>query len=277
MSCVRSWRTSSAALVLLMLAAAVHAAPPPVANAAVLQVGQVKLHRCTTSAPWCGTLERALDPSGVVPGKIAVYFEYYPHTGVAPAAAPWWRPKAARVSRPPSRARSYLGLFEPLRATHDVVIMDNRGTGRSGAVDCQPTAAMHCPRRPLAPAAACWGRPPRCTARRWPGTTSPPCSMRSAHGPVDLYGDSYGTYFCADLRRAAPGAGCARWCWMAPIPWMAADYAWYPAYAPAMRDKFNCACERSPECSQSPAVPWSTSRPALRRCASSPSRARAHR
>jgi hypothetical protein len=34
----------------------------------------------------------------------------------------------------------YLDLFGPLRDTRDVVLMDNRGTGQSGAINCHPAA-----------------------------------------------------------------------------------------------------------------------------------------
>ena len=50
-----------------------------------------------------------------------------------------------------SRAE-YLALFGPLRPRYDVLIMDNRGTGRSGAIDCKElqnaatlTATIDCP------------------------------------------------------------------------------------------------------------------------------------
>jgi pimeloyl-ACP methyl ester carboxylesterase len=64
---------------------------------------------------------------------------------------------------------------------------------------------------------------------------------------VDLYGDSYGTYFAQIFALRHPdrlhslvldGA----------YPLNGPDYAWYPHYAPAMRTKFNLACERAPAC-----------------------------
>lgn len=51
-----------------------------------LRAGRMTLERCQTAAPWCGRLERALDPTGTVPGSVPVYFEYWPHTGSGAAA-----------------------------------------------------------------------------------------------------------------------------------------------------------------------------------------------
>ena len=42
-----------------------------------------------------------------------------------------------RAIRRPESRDDYLALFEPLRKSRDVVLMDNRGTGKSGAIDCR--------------------------------------------------------------------------------------------------------------------------------------------
>ena len=66
-------------------------------------------------------------------------------------------------------------------------------------------------------------------------------------GRINLYGDSYGTYFAQvfalrhpDRLRSLVLDGA--------YPLDGPDYPWYPHYAPAMRDKFNRACERAPAC-----------------------------
>ena len=62
---------------------------------------------------------------------------------------------------------------------------------------------------------------------------------------IDLYGDSYGSYFSqvfalrhANRLRSLVLDGA--------YPLEGPDYAWYPHYAPAMRAKFDRACQRSP-------------------------------
>ncbi len=263
MSCARSWRALNVALTLLAVATARAAAPAP-ANAPLLQVGQVKLHRCTTAAPWCGTLERSLDPTGVVPGRIAVYFEYYPHTGPAPAAGTLVATEGGPGFPATESREEYLGLFEPLRATRDVVIMDNRGTGHSAAIDCKPLqeapvlteANIGACGRSLGPAASLYGS-------ALAGDDLAAILEALGAGPVDLYGDSYGTYFAQTFALRHPtmlrslildGA----------YPLDGPDYPWYPHYAPAMREKFNRACERAPECSAIPGSSIEHIAPALK-------------
>ena len=93
--------------------------------------------------------------------------------------------------------------------------------------------------------------------------TSMPCSRRLGIAQVELYGDSYGTYFAQVFALRHPqrlrslvldGA----------YPLDGPDYAWFPHYAPAMREKFNRACERSPECSELPGSSLEHIAPALR-------------
>ena len=91
------------------------------------------LHRCDTGAPWCGYLTRPLGA-----GTISIYFEFYPHTGEGKATGTLVATEGG-PGYPATESRDeYLELFRPLRGTRDVVLMDNRGTGRSGAVDCRP-------------------------------------------------------------------------------------------------------------------------------------------
>src|SRR5476651_891448 len=105
-------------------------------NVASLTVGSLTLQRCHTPARWCGSITRPIDPAGAVAGTVAVYFEFYAHSAsgksrgmlVATEGGPGYPATESRDE--------YLALFRPLLAQRDLVIMDNRGTGRSGAVDC---------------------------------------------------------------------------------------------------------------------------------------------
>src|SRR5579864_2492007 len=122
-------RLGRAALMLLSLLALPGAALPPAlaethaadARNATLTVGRLTLHRCATPAPWCGTLQRPLDPSGAIGGSITIYFEYYPHTGSG-ATAGTLVPAEGGPGYPSTESRAdYLALYAPLRATHDVL------------------------------------------------------------------------------------------------------------------------------------------------------------
>jgi pimeloyl-ACP methyl ester carboxylesterase len=224
-------------------AAAAAAAPP-----ATLRVGQLILQRCDTPAPWCGRLTRRLDPDGSVPGTLDIYFEYFPHSGAGPAAGTLVAAEGGPGYPTTGSRADYLALFTPLRDTHDVLLMDDRGTGRSGALDCEPLQrAQHLT---AADIGAC-GRSLGPRAHLY-STTLAADDLAAvldalAIARVDLYGDSYGSYFSqvfalrhADRLRSLVLDGA--------YPLEGPDYAWYPHYAPATRAKFNLACERSPGC-----------------------------
>jgi pimeloyl-ACP methyl ester carboxylesterase len=238
----------SAGIATLLRADPQAAAVPAPAAVAAVTVGQEHLHRCDTPAPWCGELVRALDPSGAQTGTVAIYFEYYPHSAPGPAAGTLVATEGG-PGYPATESRDeYLGLFEPLRASYDVLIMDNRGTGRSAAVNC----------RQLQEALALTEANTGACGRSLGARVSLYSTALAADDlaavldaleirQVNLYGDSYGTYFSQVFALRHPqrlrslvldGA----------YPLDGPDYAWYPHYAPAMREKFDRACERSEAC-----------------------------
>src|SRR5580658_7057985 len=128
---------SAGTLALAGAQAAGAAAAPEPAGAGEFRVGRLTLRRCQTPAPWCGTLARPLDPTGAVPGNVDVYFEYYPHSAAGAAVGTLVATEGGPGYPATDSRDEYLALFAPLRARYDVLIMDNRGTGRSGAVDCR--------------------------------------------------------------------------------------------------------------------------------------------
>ena len=238
----------AAALCLAMLFAGLAPGRSPAAASPTLRVGQITLERCGRRAPWCAYLKRALDPRGAVPGDLAVYFEYYPHTGAVPAVGTLVATEGGPGYPATGSREEYLALFGPLRADHDVLIMDNRGTGRSGALDCPPLqqaavlteAGIGACGRALGAAAPLYS-----TAL----AADDLAALLDALGVtrVDLYGDSYGTYFAQVFALRHP-ARLRSLILDGAYPLEGPDYPWYPHYAPAMRDKFNRACERDPGC-----------------------------
>ena len=255
-------------------AASSHVDPWPPARPA-LRVGSLELRRCVDVQGLCGSLDRPLDPSGAVPGRISIHFEYYPHTGpgkpvgtlVATEGGPGY---PATLSR-----GDYLALFEPLRPHRDVVLMDNRGTGQSGAIDCRELQT-----------AETWTIELTAACGRSLGDRAPLYSTAYAAddlaailealgiGRIDLYGDSYGTYFeqvfalrHPDSLRSIVLDGA--------YPLDGPDYPWYPSYAPAMRAKFDIACRRFAPCAALPGSSIDHILPALEALRSHPFRARA--
>ena len=208
-------------------------------------------------------LVRALDPTGAVPGSVSIYFEFYRHSApgssrgtlVATEGGPGYPATESRDD--------YLALFGPLMGTRDVLIMDNRGTGQSGALDC--TALQTGERWTEQSVAECGNSlgaraPLYSTAYAADDLAAVLESLRIRK--IDLYGDSYGTYFEQVFATRHPkllrsiildGA----------YPLTGPDYAWYPSYAPAMREKFNLACARTPACAALPGDSIAHIEPAL--------------
>ena len=248
------------------------ASPAPRAASAphtssTLRMGSMTLSRCpdvpVPGPVYCGRLDRPLDPDGAVAGHLSIYFELYPHTGAGKAVGMLVATEGG-PGYPATQSRDeYLALFEPLRRMRDVLIMDNRGTGQSGALDC----------------------PELQTAERWTtemvGACGDSLGDRSAlfgtgpatddlaailtalgTGKIDLYGDSYGTYFEQVFALRHPGM-LRSVVLDGAYALNGADYAWYPSYAPAMRDKFDLACRRSPGCSGIPGSSIEHIRPLL--------------
>ncbi len=213
-----------------------------------LQLGSMNLAGCGSAGAFCGRLERPLDPTGAIAGRVSIYFEYYPQrkggkpigTLVATEGGPGY---PATLSRD-----DYLALFGPLRARRSVVLMDNRGTGQSGALDCRELQTA--PRWTIDAVAAC-GRSLGETAALYSTAYAADDLAAILEAlkvqRIDLYGDSYGTYFEQVFAVRHP-AMLRSVVLDGAYPLMGPNYAWYPSYAPAMRAKFNIACRRSPPC-----------------------------
>ena len=222
------------------------------------------LHRCGAVAAYCGDLYRPLDPTHPGAGRIPIHFEFYPHTGsgaaigtlVATEGGPGY---PATLSR-----NDYLALFEPLRARRDVLLMDNRGTGRSAALNC--AALQTAPRWTIRGVAAC-GRTLGTNAALYGTAFAADDLAAILHAlgirRIDLYGDSYGTYFEQVFALRHP-ARLRSIVLDGAYPLNGPDYAWYPTYAPAMRVKFDLACARSPACARIPGDSIAHILPALR-------------
>ena len=251
------------------------AGPGSAVGGPTLLVGSISLRRCPNLAAFCGQLERPFDPTGAIPGRISIHFEYYPHSGPGNAAGTLVATEGG-PGYPATESRDdYLALFKPLLRRHDFLLMDNRGTGQSGAVDCQALQ----------------------TAEKWTVELNAACGVSlgaraslysTAYAAddlatilealdirqIDLYGNSYGTYFeqvfavrhptvlrCLVLDGAYPLNGL--------------DYAWYPSYAPAMRDKFEIACRRFAPCARLGGSSIARVRPVLEELRAHPFAARA--
>jgi len=251
-------RSITILLLSLPLAAAPHPNPrtraynlPPTAPPQI-RAGSLSLSRCPTIPAYCGYLARPLDPAGQVPGAIQIAFEFYPHFDqsqptsgviVAVEGGPGYPSTGSRFS--------YIGLFYPLLQTRDLLLVDNRGTGRSQAIECQPLQTDG--NGTLQDIAQCGASLGDTSDLYGSGTAADDlAAVLDALGirQVDLYGDSYGSYFSqafagrhGDRLRAV----------ILDSTWpVVGESPWYPEAAPAMRHAFNSTCRQNADCRDLP-------------------------
>lgn len=184
-----------------------HAAPKR------LHVGSLTLYRCGDgSGGWCGSLPRRLDPTRPNGPHIGIGFRWVPASGRRDG-----RPPLVAVEGGPGYPSigsivEYTGIYGPLLRSRDLLLVDNRGTGRSALIDCKRlqgfTGVTSGPAFPGI-VAGCARHIER--TYRTPGIDSLDAAnlfatryatddmaailRRLRLGKVDLYGDSYGTYF----------------------------------------------------------------------------------
>jgi pimeloyl-ACP methyl ester carboxylesterase len=134
-------RAGLAVAVVTLVAAAVSAAPAVATTDRDdhLRVGSATLHRCGTDiGGWCGSVRRALDPARPLGPHIKIAFRWLPAsrrdaghpTLVAVEGGPGYPSIGSLVE--------YEGTYGPLLAERNLLLVDNRGTGRSALIDCEP-------------------------------------------------------------------------------------------------------------------------------------------
>ena len=234
----------------VMLAAAALLGVPGVAAAqpATITVGRLTLAFCNSNYNgYCGTIERPLDPSGVVPGKLTVGFEYYPHTDTSRPTLGTILPQEGGPGYSSTGTRDfYLSLFGSLRNRRDVLIIDKRGTGLSSPIDCPELQSGSVELSAIGECSKQLGR-----SAWFYGTPFAVADIAAVLEAleieeVDFYGDSYGTFVgqvIAGLypRRLRSIILDSAYPVRAPDPWFASD--WAKAWS-----SIDLTCVRSPSC-----------------------------
>jgi pimeloyl-ACP methyl ester carboxylesterase len=217
-----------------------------------LHIGSLNLRQCLRGQAYCGSIERALDPTGKVTGNIKISFEFYPHTDGAQSPL---EPIVATEGGPgyatSGSADGYLALFGPLRDRRDMLFVDNRGTGKSQAVNCPLLQAEPNPR----PSGihVC-GTQLGDTAYLYDSGLAADdlAAVLDALNiaVVNLYGDSYGTWFSQTFAGRHPER--LRSVILDSAYPVRGQSPWYPEIAPTVRFAFDQACQRSPTCNSLP-------------------------
>ncbi len=234
-----------------------------------LRVGDLNLRRCAEPADaWCGSLRVPLDWSDADAPQITVGFEFYPARSGSVASAGTIAPIEGGPGYASTDSRSeFLGIYNALRGSNNVLLFDRRGTGRSSVVKCAALQGFKTGQsrfQYLSAARACgvqldttfrYAGGPRqgqfVRASALYGTDNAVqdfAAVLDALGfkKIDLYGDSYGTYFAQVFSARYP----------ARLRSLTLDssYAvrgldpWYPTALATAKNAFTLACQRSAIC-----------------------------
>jgi pimeloyl-ACP methyl ester carboxylesterase len=240
------------------------------ASASSLTVGRLKLSPCAGEAgaeqAWCGSLNVPLDWADDNAPEISVGFEFYPATNTNATRTAVPIEGGPGYSSTGSRDQ-FLGQYVPLRSNQNVLLFDRRGTGLSSVIKCaalQNFVAGGSRANYLDQVRAC-GRqldstfkyksgPNKGAFVRASGLFGTANAVRDLAAtlqalqlaPVDLYGDSYGTYFSQTMTARYPNL--LRSVTLDSSYSVIGLNAWYPTTLETVRDAFGLACSRSLAC-----------------------------
>ena len=173
----------------------------------------------------------------------------------AGAGHAWCRTRVAPATARPAPPSSYAEMYGPLLDRRNLLLVDQRGTGRSEPIDCPPLQDL---KGDYAPAAAACGAALGARADDYSTALSADDLAAVVDalglGPVDVYGDSYGTFF-AQVYAGRHPEQVRSVVLDSAYPTYGED-AWYATQGPAMRDVLRARLPADP-ClpGRRPAVP----------------------
>jgi pimeloyl-ACP methyl ester carboxylesterase len=274
----RAWiatRAGRVALLALVLAAALTGTSATAARPRTLRVGRESLHRCGHA--WCGTLRVPLDYRLEHGPTIGISFRWYPATGghpvgtVVPVEGGPGYPSIGSVA-----PDGYAEMYGPLLRSRNMLAVDNRGTGTSATIDCPELQRFDLSRSGSTATRRferLVGRCGRALNHRWRAPagafihasdlfTSALAARDLARvigalglRRVDLYGDSYGSFFAQVF--------AARYPRLIRTVTLDSTYTvegrgyapWYASTLHAMPADFDEACRRSVACARDEPIP----------------------
>ncbi len=280
-------RLLSLAALLAALAGVASAAPAASAvarratpAAATLRVGGQRLKRCSlTPLAYCGRLPVPLDYASRAGPDISISYRWYPATRPAGGAigtvvpvegGPGYASTGSVLYQSGGSQAGYLPMYGPLLERWNLLAVDNRGTGHSAPLRCPAIQGFSGPTGTSAfqqvvgeCAAALNGR------WRYPGGSPVPASDLFTSAPaaedlaaviraldigkVDLYGDSYGSFFAQVFASRFPQ--------MVRSLTLDSTYRavgldpWYRSSVESMPGDFQAACSRATACAQAERSP----------------------
>ena len=264
----------------LVCAIATTAAPAtarPISDAqtsSTLRVGSVELAPCPVMrGAYCGSVTRPWDASGRVPGTLEVGFAWIPASS--------GRSLGTLVPHEGGPGYSTTGsgewfaeMYGDLMRNHDMLLVDARGMGRTAAIACP---ALDNGSKPFIRAVGACGRSLGDRAYSY-GTEASADDLAAVLDAltidkVDMYGDSYGTFF-AQVFAGRHGDRLRTLILDGAYPTYG-ESAWYPTQGPALRRSFADVCARSELCASAPGLPMPLLETLLERLRKKPMQVRA--
>lgn len=227
-------------------------AAAPIAAGAGAQAAKPGEHSCGAGRKArCGTVTVPLDRSGLVSGSLQIGYERYPHTDRSRPALETIVAIEGGPGYPTTESRSYyLPLFRPMMARHDLLLVDLRGTGTSGVIDCEPLQHIRYPYVGwIAGVRACGKQLGEVSNLYSTSDASDDLvSVIDALGlnKIDLYGDSYGTFFSQVFAIRHP-ARLRALVLDAAYPVEGTD-PWWRDLSRAARSGYRLVCRRDHQC-----------------------------
>lgn len=227
----------------------VQAPPTPASAAPGVTVGDLTLHPCAVTArALCGSIRRAWEPDHPESGTVRVGFAFVPARDTSRPALGTVVPHEGGPGYSTTGSTSYYTeMYAGLLERRNLLLVDQRGTGRSEPVDCPQLQDLTIAYKVAAARCA------RSLGERADDYTTALSADDVAAvidalglGDVDVYGDSYGSFFTQvfvgrhpELVRSVVLDGA--------YPTYG-ESGWYPTQGPAMRHAFAVVCRRSPQC-----------------------------
>jgi pimeloyl-ACP methyl ester carboxylesterase len=239
-----------------------------------IKVGSIVIPPCKWSGlAWCTRIRVPYDYGNLKAGTIKLGFEWFPATS-GRAKGTILAVQGGPGYATTDYAAAYRTTFEPLLAGRNLLLVNLRGTGNSSPIDCKPlqnwvlsdgTAAyikdtgecgyqLNHDRKLAGSDRYVQGSDLWTTAIAARDVALLLRKLRT--GKVDLYGDSYGTFFSQVFT--------ARYASMLRSVTLDAAYPvnqsdpWYPHAIDTARHAFTVACERSVACARAaPGSSWS--------------------
>jgi len=246
----------------------------PKNEATVLRVGSVELTPCPVMrGAYCGHITRPWDESGRVPGTFKVGFAWIPASSGTSIGTLVPHEGGPGYSTTGS-GEWFAEMYGDLLANHDMLLVDQRGMGRTAVIACP---ALDNGTMSYVRAVGACGRSLGDRAYSY-GSEASADDLAAVLDAldidqVDMYGDSYGTFF-AQAFAGRHGDRLRTLILDGAYPTYG-ESAWYPTQGPALRRAFTAVCARSALCASEPGLPMPLLETLLDRLRNKPMQVRA--